>query len=381
MKRVFAWINPIAASSWVGVPIAAVVAIAISCFCYIQDGAGQGEPLFWFSGASAWPSIAIILFAGLLSLHFIGKTHLDLRENAKFLTEHFTLGDFNDFEQDTSLSCWQASASQKARLSTATAVDIATLWRDYIRLGSLSSRVGRCIPMGFLYIAGIWAIAPALGPPPIAPIRGGFPYITLIWVTVSAFVLLAFFVIDAILLHEGFLKQLATDDTTHWPKGTGKGFKYTRRTLTAHCDDLADYWDIVLIAKRTKVVGGKIYYPFIILSLLIIARLNYFDNWTWPPVLVIVFCSHFSLAFFAAWRLPKIAKDYRDKVLERLKRRRRQAFMQAQKTPEAVDTMVEEIEATHQGAFSYLWEQPVIRAALLPSSGLGLITLLQYLPH
>lgn len=106
--------------------------------------------------------------------------------------------------------------------------------------------------------------------------------------------------------------------------------------------------------------------------------INDFDNWSWTPVLLVVFCSHFSLAFFAAWRLPKIAKDYRDKVVERLKRRHRQALMRAEKTPEAVDTMVEEIQATHQGAFSYLWEQPVIRAALLPSGGLGLITLLRY---
>jgi hypothetical protein len=90
---------------------------------------------------------------------------------------------------------------------------------------------------------------------------------------------------------------------------------------------------------------------------------------------------HFSLALYAAWRLPNVAKKYRDKVLERLKRRRRQALMLAQRTPEAIDTMIDEVQSIHQGAFSYLWEQPAIRGLLLPSSGIGLATLLQYLPH
>ena len=145
--------------------------------------------------------------------------------------------------------------------------------------------------------------------------------------------------------------------------------------------DLADYWDILLISKRTEAVGRLIYYPFVILSLLIVARLRCFDNWTWSPVVIVVLSMHFSLALYAAWLLPKVARVYRDKVLERLKRRRRQALMLAQRTPEAIDTMIEEVQSTHQGAFSYLWEQPAIRALLLPSSGIGLATLLQFLPH
>jgi hypothetical protein len=90
---------------------------------------------------------------------------------------------------------------------------------------------------------------------------------------------------------------------------------------------------------------------------------------------------HFSLALYAAWELPKLARDYRDKVLERLKRRRRQALMPAGRAPEAIDIMIEELQSTHQGAFAYIWEQPAIRALLLPSGGIGLATLLQYLPH
>ena len=55
--------------------------------------------------------------------------------------------------------------------------------------------------------------------------------------------------------------------------------------------------------------------------------------------------------------------------------------MREQKTPEALDTIIDEVQSTHQGAFSTLWDQPAIRALLFPSSGIGLATLLQYLPH
>jgi len=40
--------------------------------------------------------------------------------------------------------------------------------------------------------------------------------------------------------------------------------------------------------------------------------------------------------------------------------------------------MIEEVQSTHQGAFSYLWEQPAIRALLFPSGGIGLATLQKF---
>src|SRR5271166_3393668 len=68
----------IATSSWLAVPISAILAFGfIWCFYLIENYSGSGEPFAWFEGISAWPSIAIILFAAFLSLHFICKTHVD----------------------------------------------------------------------------------------------------------------------------------------------------------------------------------------------------------------------------------------------------------------------------------------------------------------
>ena len=395
--EISAWLwdqrHEIAASSWLAVPIGALLTVGLVWRFYNdQNSSGNGEPFAWFDGISAWPSIAIIVFAGLLSIHFTIKVHFDMRKNARDLTKAFGLQDM--MPQKTFFFGWERPPLKPGIAPTAPRfkgwevnpserIDIAVLWQRYLRRGQLSMRVLRAAPMTVIYMAALLAILPMIGSFPSPPIRGNFGphFIYVIMPTIVLFLFLTFVVIDAILLHEGFLNQLKKEES-YWPDRTFEKFNYPiKPNRPLNESDLADYWDILLIAKRTEAVGGLIYYPFIILSLLIVARLSYFDNWTWPPVLIVTLSLHFALAFYAAWRLPKVAREYRDKVLGRLKRRKRQALMLAEQTPQAIDTMIEEVQSTHQGAFSNLWEQPAIRALLFPSSGIGLATLLQYLPH
>ena len=374
-----AWVwrqrDVIGASSWLAVPICAIFAIGVVCCFYVfENYLGMGEQFAWSDGTSAWPSIAIILFAALLSIHFFLKTHFDLTQNATKLTEEFGLEDA--VPQNISLFGWEIPP-----LSTSDRIDIEALWQRYRCRGRFLRRVFRAAPMTILYMAALFAVLPLIGDFPVPPIRGDFDFRVLMFPTITLFLFLTFVVIDAILLHEGFLLQLEKTESC-WPDGTFQKFEYPiEPKRPGNESDLADYWDILLIARRTEAVGNVIYYPFVILSLLIVARLSVFDNWTWSRALIVALSLHFFLALYAAWRLPKAATEYRDKVLGRLKRRRRQALMQAEKIPEAIDTMIEEVQSTHKGAFSYLWEQPAIRALLFPSGGIGLATLLQYLQH
>lgn len=394
--------DEIGSSSWLAVMICAILTAGGAFFLYASENHdGNGEPFAWFDGASAWPSIAIILFAALLSIYFLIKTNFDLKLNATQLTEEFKLEMTEEHQPKNpgsgpatffgweapplkdvttrateAFRAWRVSTDEK--IVTEGKLDIVTLWQRYCRRGRFWMRLGRVAPMTILYITALSFILSLMGPFPPPSIRGHFCFRCLFVPALVAFLLLTFVVIDAILLHEGFLRQLAKKKT-YWPDATFEEYGYTIKSdRPDNENDLADYWDIQLIAKRTEAVGNQIYYPFVILSLLIVARLGYFDNWTWPPILVVALCAHFSLALFAAYRLPAGARKYRDKVLERIKRRKRQALMVARRTPEATDTIIEEIQSTHQGAFSYLWEQPAVRALLLPSGGI-IATLVQYL--
>jgi hypothetical protein len=396
LRQLVKWIRMAAstwltASNWFTVPICGVLAIGIIAYLYqLNNSSGNGEPFAWFEGISAWPSIAIILFAAVVSVHFLFKMDFSLWQNADELTENFGL--IGNMPEQAPFFGWEApklvsgisSASPLFRgleIELDKRIDITALWQSYLCRGKLWTRLKRAAPMMVLYILALTVVLPFFGHFPHAQIRGRFPFPILIMPTIILFLLLTFVVLDAILLHEGFLRQLVRKET-YWPDDTFKRLEYSIIPNRPPSErDLADYWDISLIARRTEAVGNIVYYPFAILSLLIVARLSYFDNWTWTPPLIVALCLHFCLAFYAAWRLPKIAKEYRDIVLRRLKRRRRQALMQAERTPEAIDTMIEEVQSTHQGAFSYLWEQPAIRALLFPSGGIGLATLLQYLQH
>ena len=375
--------HAIAASSWLAVPICAILAVGLICLFYaFQNSSGSGEPFACFDGISAWPSITIIFFAALLSVHFIMKAHFDLRKNADRLTDEFGLQGTK--AEKTFFFGWEkppliTQADHESK------IDILALWQRYHCRASLWIRTLRVALMTVFYMATLFAGLPLVGQFSNLPIRGplacNFVFAFLMMLTLGLSLFLTFFVIDAILLHDGFLKQLS-ERVTRWPDSTFKKYNYTVDPSQPTSErDLADYWDILLIAKRTEAVGALIHYPFIIFSLLIVARLWYFDDWTWPPVLKVALSLHFALAFYAAWRLPTAARKYRDTVLEHLRRRKRQSFMREQKTPEALDTIIDEVQSTHQGAFSSLWDQPAIRALLFPSSGIGLATLLQYLPH
>jgi hypothetical protein len=82
----------VAASSQLVVPICMILSVgAVYWFYCTENYLNGGEPFALFDGISAWPSIAIIIFAGLLSIHFILKAHFDLRKNADKLAKKFGL--------------------------------------------------------------------------------------------------------------------------------------------------------------------------------------------------------------------------------------------------------------------------------------------------
>lgn len=147
---------------------------------------------------------------------------------------------------------------------------------------------------------------------------------------------------------------------------------------------LTEYLDIDLIAKRTEVVGNLIYYPFILITLLIVSRVALFDNWTWPVPLLIIIAGNGGYAAWSAFRLRASAEEARKMALQRLNDsliERTAADQSMGADALTAREMIAMIKAEQRGAFAPISQHPIFRALLLPSGGAGLWALTQYLPR
>ncbi len=139
---------------------------------------------------------------------------------------------------------------------------------------------------------------------------------------------------------------------------------------------------IRLVARRTEAVGKLIFYPFIILFLLLISRLFYFDKWHTPLGLAIVISMSAFLAWICAVILRRSAETLRADVLSRLENRLTRVY--AGESPdktevERIQYVLREVKEINRGAFAPYLQQPVLQSLLVPVGGLGGIKILEFL--
>jgi hypothetical protein len=145
----------------------------------------------------------------------------------------------------------------------------------------------------------------------------------------------------------------------------------SNRTSTRNCaGDILDPWiDIRFIALRTQAIGPLIYFPFVLLGLMVVARWSVFDDWDIPIALAIVFMLAFAIACVNAFLMQRAASRARALALERLQGLQLQSKGQAPGAypiPAHLDAIAESVRSLRKGAFVPFTEQPLVRAALIP---------------
>jgi len=136
--------------------------------------------------------------------------------------------------------------------------------------------------------------------------------------------------------------------------------------------ELSAYNEIFFVARRTQVVAPLIWYPLIVLTLLVVARAPLFDNWTWPASLVLIYLITAAWALGSAILLRRAAEQLRETALNDLRRFRLMRH-EVDAKREAFDELIAEIRDLKTGAFAPLTDQPFIRAVLFPGAALGLL--------
>ena len=334
---------------------------------------GEGEPFSWTSGVSAWPTQLLRVLTIGLAIGFLLRGEEDLRRNRLDLSRRFMLPDGNEQRPrgGNRISKW---------LHSAAAVRAKELWREYRWLGRARKRAPRVTFMATTYILALLAFTRAFGDMPLMPIRGvicNSVNLFLLLVVVIVTIVLNFFVVDATRLCQRFIQNLSNAPTIY-PKKTLR--KFRGEADKAVDDDLEDWLDMQIIAARSAEVSKLIYYPFITLFLLVLARARYWDDWTWQPLMILVFVFNTAWAVSSAFVLQQSAKAAKAHALESLRHKISQLPETGSELRlQRLTKMREDISALNSGAFAGYLNNPILGALSLPITGTAIALIAQFM--
>lgn len=328
-------------------------------FNYAED-----EPFSWFDGVSVWPTELLRLFAALLCFYFLIKARADLADNSEDLAKRFFPGGYRATMRKQGLRRslegfgrnldWMFHGSQQGHPRTA-----VELWAQYCQAHTWPQRVAR-IALWFLtylvIILPVWMFMNDGELQLFVPCRGEFSCGADFAVTVTSVLLLVILnlaVLDAVLLCARWINEM--------PEAV----------------ELNPMARIRLIVERTRIVNRRILYPFLVLFIVIAARSHYFDNWDFPPVLILVLTVNSLVALASASLLYLAAVGMKRTVLASIQENLDRALTQDENKPlkpvksspglssDRLRQIIDEINSIQQGAFVPFYQQPVVQATLL----------------
>jgi hypothetical protein len=348
-----------------------IFVVALVAQCWAPE-----EPLAFFSGISIWPTEMMRLIAFMLAIFFMFKASFDLRANAKRIEADFAfasllLTPFRLRDLGIGFEHWQMKESPRtARFSAEEA------WHAYLCRNKFWPRFIRIGILFVLYSIFAFTIL-HLFPQPPPPARGHLAFEIdkiVFYLAGIGLLLLSFYVVDAIQLNSNFIRMFGREVTKWGREVVDRSHRHPPLTEK----ELSAYHEIFFVAQRTQVVAPLIWYPLVVLTLMIVARLSFFDNWTWPPGLVLIYFITGAWALGSAILLRRAAEQLRETALNDL-RRFRLLGQEIEAKRQTFDELMAEIRDLKTGAFAPLTDQPFIRAALFPGAALGLLAVGQRL--
>ncbi len=333
------------------------------------------DPRSWF--------VVVFIIAAIVIMR---KTRIELTINEIHLALIIWVGFFAvwyayiyKFAKVRSINEWVKDIDSKKE------IEVTSLWDEYSDAGETRHRVYRSLTIAFLYMS-FASIIFFLFQQDTNVWRGFSSFkigMALTMLPVVIMIFLIFFVTDATRLCICWIKAMG-QKKLQWDEGMLNSFG---AKLNVNKEYIEEWLKIQLIADRTHEIGQLIYYPFIIIILMLISRSTYFDNWGFPQALAIVVTVNLVILSSVAMLLRKQAEKVRRDTIGNLEHEL--VKVAGCRSPEGnnlsdrelteqkchieqINKLLEEIRNIKSGAFRSVLDQPLVRAGLILLGGLGL---------
>ena len=347
------------------------------------------------NGTSTWPANAIRFFALISAIWFfiflkqqLNKSNQKISENFIPITQqqpsrHQThTSEEKNWQSFLFIDTWN-SRKQKGKENNS--VYFVELWNHYLKMREIKYCAPRVV-LALLLYAGCIVILGQMSFFEISsiPARGETSYNInglILFGVVSMYLVLIFIIADITHLSSHFIKLLKTEDVI-WPKEILNA--YIKKYGTSEDEALAkNKLKMDLISRLAGDVNSFIYYPFIILFLLILSRSHYFDNWHYTPLLFMIISFTAVIALGSAVRLRSAAINARDDFLEKLNFCYWQSIAHdaRQKNGEmhhGIRLLTEEIKNLNSGPFQPIGRHPIVLSLLMPLGSVGGLYVIEY---
>jgi hypothetical protein len=350
----------------------------------------EGEPMEWLEGISVWPTELLRWAASLLSLLFIAEAFRKLQKRNQGITTDYH---FKASSADARLS-WPGRLRQELYAPFAMWFywlprnpRLQKEWDNFRHYSTGWRRLLRCILIGLLYGMLFWLLD-LLFEHRVYEARGYSARLADRFLrTFSGMcqVGLLVFVVDCAVLSYRFVRYLSSDHILIWPTGLLRSKAQSRGLALTQADEavkkgLRQLLNLELIDDVTRVVAGLIYKPFIILLILLVAQSSLFENWHWNTPLVLTVLISAATAFACAMTLQQAASSARLKALKKLDVLLSTCGGSAEGDERAkLEPMRSAIDDMQSGAFASFYQNPAIRAVLIPLGGGGGLAALEAL--
>lgn len=356
------------------------------------------EPLSFLEGVSGWPTEFLRLIAVLCSLFLIWRATAKIRENRDEINREFgfyspphaiamvspgqtgTMKDRTGIRGDLFRMFQMFSDVIRYDWAVEPPVDgsgvtVDHYWSEYCRRDSCLYRFRRLAPIVLSYLALCGLIISFSRPVP--PVRGSISILSdtvILGMSVLASLLLIFYAFDVIRTCRRFIDLLAEQV----PVWSAHSLSRLAGSEAAQAKESMGEWMLVhLIARRTEVVGRVVFYPFIVWFIMVISRLDYFDNWRTPIGLAVIITLGAVYAWSCALVLRWSAEHARQQALDRLMKLQVSvvaAGSDAQKL-KRMEFAIDSVRSNRCGAFAPYSQDPVVQALMVPFGGAGVYLL------